>query len=229
MSKSERFALRLSGPLQRVVWVGVAARHDLQLLPRDSRSADAVPETLNVNHWPETMVEECWILGWDYWDFNYCICIPFFVSGEWPLASIPAWPRWLTGMQMGWNQVPRTNWHMNQHIIYNYIINYNYIYIRIYIYIYTYIYMAQRLVVPLPPPKWWWSLMCKLCIYIYTHMCVYTYVICVCANVYSMYMYVYLHMSMYPSPRGCGGGGLGGPWTRDTGPYIYIYTTLDSS
>jgi hypothetical protein len=25
-----------------------------------------------------------------------------------------------------------------------------------------------------------------------------------------------------PPPRGCGGGGLGGPWTRDTGPYIYI-------
>ena len=86
--------------------------------------------------------------------------------------------------------------------------------------------MAQRLVVPLPPPKWWWSLMCKLCIYIYTHMCVYTYVICVCANVYSMYMYVYLHMSMYPSPPWMWWRGFGGPWTRDTGPYIYnIYNS----
>ena len=57
-----------------------------------------------------------------------------------------------------------------------------------------------------------------------------TYVGCVCANLHSMYMYGCVHMSMYPSPPvDVGGvtphtnrGEEGGPWTRDTGPYIYI-------
>ena len=113
------------------------------------------------------------------------------------------------------------------HIHYIYITYILYIYIYI-LYIYTCIYGPASGGPPLPPE----TVMVPICIcksyiciwvvylykYIYIHMCVYIRM-CMCKCI--QYVYVCVCAYVYVSLPG-----RGGPWTRDTGPYIYIYMII---